>query len=308
MDDLNVGVEKQVNINAELRQKENKFLAGTILILISAASFGLMAIFAKYAYMAKLNMLTILSLRFFIAALIMWVVIFMSKKSPLLEKKQLFALLGLGALGYGLMSSFFFLTVKLIPASIASILLYTYPAIVTILSSYIYKEKITGRKLTALMISSVGLIMVVGIAFAGLNALGIFYGIMSAVVYALYIVASNKFVGKIDPVICTTYIISSAAVVFNVFGWISGSVNLNINSTGWMAIAGISLISSVVAILTFLQGLRLVGPSKASIISTMEPVITILAAFILFSEKLGLIQIVGATLVISAVILIQKDN
>lgn len=293
---------------AEIEASTEKSLMGTLFIIISATAFGMMAIFAKYAYRENMNLLTILSLRFTIAAFVMWLVVLVKRQNPRLERKELIALLGLGALGYGLMSSFFFTSVRLVPASIASILLYTYPVIVTVLSALIYKETITKYKVISLLVSSIGLIMVVGIAFEGLNFFGVFCGFMAAVVYSLYIVISNRFIGKIDPIIVTTYISTSAAIVFNIVGWSTGSVTLSIGTAGWLSILGISIVSSVIAILTFFQGLKLVGPSKASIISTMEPVLTIFAAFLLFGEKMSLWQVVGAGLVIGAVVLVQKDK
>lgn len=304
--------------NAQVEQTENclqlkdtgqgKNIWGTVLIIISATAFGLMAIFAKFAYQAQLNMLTILSLRFTIAAAVMWIIVLAKRENPRVERKQLFALLGLGAMGYGLMSTFFFNSVRLIPASIASILLYTYPVLVTALSAVIYKEAVTKLKVLSLIISSAGLIMVVGVAFKGLNFLGLFCGIMAAVVYALYIITSNRYVDKIDPIIVTTYISTAAAIAFNVVGWYKGAINIFIGPIEWLSILGIAVVSSVVAILTFFQGMKIVGPSKASIISTIEPVVTILAAFVLFNEKLSMLQILGAALVIGAVILVQKDK
>lgn len=293
---------------AKTKASMEKNLIGTFLIIISATAFAMMAIFAKYAYRENLNLLTILSLRFTIAALVMWLVVVVKRQDPRLARNELLALLGLGAMGYGLMSTFFFTSVRLVPASIASILLYTYPVIVTVLSALIYKEAITRYKVISLLISSIGLVMVVGIAFEGLNVFGVLCGFMAAVVYSLYIVISNRFIGRIDPVIVTTYISTSAAIVFNIVGWSSGSVDLSIGTAGWLSILGISIVSSVIAILTFFQGLKLVGPSKASIISTLEPVLTIVVAFMLFGEKMSLWQVVGAGLVIGAVVLVQKDR
>ena len=172
---------------AEPRRADRE-IVGVALIIISAACFGFMAIFAKYAYAAQMNLLTILSLRFAIASTVMWSVVLLRQENPRVGWKHLFTLFGLGALGYGLMSTFFFSAVKLIPASLTSILLYTYPVIVTVVSSWLYKERITKYKGWSLLISSVGIVMVVGVVVRGLNFTGVFYGAMAAVVYSLYII------------------------------------------------------------------------------------------------------------------------
>lgn len=296
-----------MNMLSQEVKPENKNL-GTVLVIISAACFGMMAIFIKYAYQAELSTLTILSLRFSIAALVMWGIVFLKKENPFVERTQFLALLGLGAMGYGLMSTFFTISVRLVSASMASIILYTYPVIVTLLSSFIYREKITKYKVISLIISSTGLVMVVGIAFNGLNYLGVFYGFMAAVVYSLYIVISNKFLSEVNPIIITTYISTSAAIMFNVAGWSQGAINMIIGPTGWLSVLAIAIISSVAAILAFFHGMKIVGPSRASIISSMEPVVTIVVAFLLFGENMSLWQLVGVVMVIGAVIIIQKDS
>lgn len=283
---------------------ENKGL-GTLLIVISAIGFALMAIFAKFAYAAGLNITTVLSWRFLIAAGVMWVLLLVKGENPRVTRSQLVSLLALGALGYGVMSTCFFYAVKLIPASMASILLYTYPIIVTLLSAWIYKEAITRKKLMALVISSVGLLLVVGVVFQGLNGQGVMFGALAAVVYSLYIVTSNKLVSTVNPLVVTTYVISSAAVVLTVTGLISGTITWQLNGQGLLAILAIAIISTVVAILTFFQGMRLVGPSQASIISTLEPVVTTMSAWALFGEKLSISQVFGGILVLTAVLLVQ---
>lgn len=281
---------------------------GVILVMISAAGFGLMGIFAKYAYAVNVNVVTVLSFRFLIAAVIMWSVLLIKRENPRVGGKQLLALAALGILGYAVMASFYFNSVKLIPASITAIILYTYPVIVTLLSAWIYKEAITRYKAISLLISFIGLVLVVGVVFKGLNLKGILYGVGNSLVYSLYIVSSNRLVGRINPLIVSTYVVTTAGLAISLFGWITGSLDFTISTQGWLAILGIATVSSAVAILTFFQGMKLVGPSRASIISTLEPVVTTLAAFLLFAEKLTFIQLIGGGLVVAAVFLVQKDN
>lgn len=279
---------------------------GSFLIVVSATSFAFMAIFIKFAYRAGLNIPTVLSLRFLIAAVVMWVVLLISGQSPRVTRKQLFSLLALGTFGYGVMSTCFFKAVQLIPASMASIMLYTYPIIVTLLSAWVNKEQITKTRLIALLVSSVGLLLVVGADFEGGNATGLLYGGAAAIVYSLYIIFSNKLVSKVDPLVVTTYVITSAALVTNLSGVVTGSITWEMSLQGWLAVLAIALVSTVIAILTFFQGMRLVGPSQASIISSLEPVITAVAAFVIFTEKITLGQVIGGIMVLGAVMLIQR--
>ncbi len=283
-------------------------LLGTVLTVISATGFGLMVIFAKLAYRENLNILTVLSLRFLIAALIMWMVVFAGKKNPWIGLNRILAIMALGGIGYGLETTLLFGSIRLIPASIASILLFTYPVIVTVLSAWIFREKFTLRKMRSLGMSSVGLIMVVGIALEGLNLTGALLSLGAAVAYSLYLISGNKLLSENEPLVMTTYIITAAALVFNAVGWATGSISLPDSTLGWLSIAGIAVFSTAVSILTLFQAMRLIGPSRFSIISTIEPVITVGAAYLLLAEQLSLIQIAGGGLVILAVILLQIEK
>lgn len=283
-------------------------LFGTVLVVISASGFGLLGIFAKYAFAAKVNVITLSTFRFLIAAIIMWLVLLIRRENPLVTCKQLLALLALGISGYAVMSSLYFSAVKLIPASITAIIMYTYPVIVTLLSSQIDQERITKYKVFSLLLSFFGLVLVVGPVIKGLNFKGVSYAGVNAVIYSLFIVLSNKLVAKINPLVVTVYIISAAAVTLTLMGLATGSLDFAVNVRGWLAVAGTAVFSTVVAILTFFQGMKVVGPSRASIISTLEPVVATLAGFLLFSEKLIWVQIFGGMMVISAVMLLQKEK
>lgn len=281
---------------------------GTIFIIASALGFGLMAIFAKYAYEDNVGIFTLLTLRFLLAGLFLGLVLWIRKEKLQVGYRQLLILIGLGVMGYAVMSSCFFYAVKLIPASIAAISLYTYPVIVTILSLCFYKEPITKYKVVALVLSFVGLVLVVGVAFDELNLEGVFYALGAAVVYSLYITISGKAVKNISPNVVSFYIILSAGIAFMLAGLFTNSLDFNISLKGWLSIIGIAFFSTGVAIITFFKGLQLIGPSKASIISTVEPIVTTFAAFVLFREQVTLTQVLGGSLVIFAIIQIHKEK
>ncbi len=283
-------------------------LLGTGLVIVSAASFGLMAIFVKYAYTVNLNILTLLSLRFAIAAAVMWLIVLWKKENYKLGRKQVLYLAGMGAVGYGLQSTFFLNAVRLTSASMAGILLYLYPVIVTLIAAGLGDEKFTWRKTVSLFISLSGLVLVVGLSLENLNMAGVLFGMGAAVVYSVYLIVGNRMVSENNPLIVSAYVITAAALAFNLIGWTTGQVELDIGLTGWLSVFGLSLISTVVAILTLFKGMKLIGPSKTSIISTFEPVVTVLVAYAAFTEKLLPVQLAGGVLILAAVIMIQWDN
>jgi drug/metabolite transporter (DMT)-like permease len=85
----------------------------------------------------------------------------------------------------------------------------------------------------------------------------------------------------------------------------AGGLQLEVEPAGWAALAGVTGVSTVLAVSAFFVGLHLVGPATASIVSTAEPVVTVGLAVAIYDEALGLGQVVGGVLVLVAVVLLQ---
>ena len=278
---------------------------GALMVLLSAAGFATLAIFIKLAYAAGANTLTILTLRFTLASLMLWAILKPLGLSPRMDRKTLFQLFLMGALGYGSMSLLFTLTVQYLPASLAEILLFTYPAIVSILSFILGEDQFSWLKGGALAACLAGLIFILGLSFEGINPLGLATGLGGAIIYSIYILVGNRVLKKAHSLVATTYVCSSAAAIFLLSSLVSGSLILTLPLNGWLSIIGIALFATIVGILAFFMGLTRVGAANASIISTAEPVITVILSVIILGEHLTGWQLVGAGLVVGSIILLQ---
>jgi drug/metabolite transporter (DMT)-like permease len=98
---------------------------------------------------------------------------------------------------------------------------------------------------------------------------------------------------------------TGAAVAFAAVGLVSGRLAVDFSAAGWGWVAAIALVSTVVAIAAFLAGLARVGPGRAAILSTIEPPLTVLLAFLAFGESLRPAQLLGGALVLAAVLVLQ---
>lgn len=281
---------------------------GTMLVALSAAGFASMAIFAKFAYAAGANVVTVLGIRFTLAALLLWIILLITGPKPKLTTRNTITLILLGAVGYGSQSSLFFNSLKLIPAAMTAMLLYTYPALVFVASLLLGEEKITRRKAMALVIALGGLSLVLGTSFDNLNMRGVLFALGGAVAYSCYILVGNRVVKEVPSLVASTVVCSSAAPVFLIWGLAGGTLTLHLSLQGWLAIVGITLLSTVIAILTFFAGMNRVGPTHASIISTLEPLITVILSYLIFSESLQGLQLVGGLLILASIIILQLPN
>jgi drug/metabolite transporter (DMT)-like permease len=284
--------------------------SGTALCLASGAAFGAMAIFAKLAYGQGATVGTVLTVRFALAAVLFWgVVVATGRIGELrsLSARHIRAGLALGACGYALQSGCYFAALERIDASLLSLLLYTFPAMVAAAAVALGRERLNGRRLTALALASAGLALVVAGAGAGaLEPLGVVLGLSAAVVYTTYILVSDGVVGKMSPAVLSALVCSGATVSLASGSALLGQLRPGeVTAAGWGWLACIAVVSTVAAIGLFFAGLRRVGPTTASILATVEPLVTVLLAFLVFGEKLGRVQVLGGALVLSAVLVLN---
>lgn len=278
---------------------------GIALCLVSACGFGLMAIFAKEAYRAGLGVTSLLAARFVLAAALFWAIVAVRPGLARPPRRLVLACLALGAVGYAAQAGFFFTALAHIDASLTSLLLYTYPTLVFCAAVALRREHFTPRKAGALVLASGGAALVLlGGNTSGLEATGVLLALGAAVTYTTYILVADGIVGRLDPFLLGALITTGAAASFLVAGAAGGA--LQFTGDGWIWIAAIALVSTVLPIVTFMLGMKSVGASTASIVSTVEPVVTVGLAIALFGESLGPLQISGGVLVLAAVVALQS--
>ena len=283
---------------------------GTLFCIGSGAAFGSMAIFGKLSFDEGANVATLLTIRFVIGAVLFWALVFLRGLTPLvpeLPRRDIFIALALGAAGYSAQAGLYFAALERIDASILSLLLYTFPAMVTVAAIALGRERVSARRLTALALTSGGLVLVLAGAAAGaFDPLGAAMALGAAVVYTIYILTSESAAGRISPYLLSALVCTGAAVTLTAGSAALGQLRpQDITAEGWLWMAGIGIVSTVTAIGLFFAGLRRVGPSTAAILATVEPVVTVFLAFLVFGETLAAVQIAGAALVLTSVLVLR---
>jgi drug/metabolite transporter (DMT)-like permease len=284
--------------------------SGTLFCLGSGAAFGSMAIFGKLAYDEGANVGTLLSVRFTIGALLFWALVLADRarrEGRGLERRDVGIGLALGAAGYSAQAGLYFVALERIDASILSLLLYTFPAMVTVAAITIGRERVNRRRLIALALTSAGLVLVLAGAAAGaFDAVGAALALGAAVVYTIYILVSERTAVRVSPYLLSALVCSGAAMTLTIGAAALGELQPgSVSGMGWLWLGCIGVVSTVAAIGLFFAGLRRVGPSTASILATVEPVVTVFLAFLVFGETLAAVQILGAALVLTSVLVLQ---
>jgi drug/metabolite transporter (DMT)-like permease len=283
---------------------------GALVCLASAVAFGAMGIFGKLAYEQGGTVGTLLAVRFALAAALFWALVLATGaavKLRTLPRRDIGLALALGAVGYSAQAGAYFTALERLDASLLSLLLYTFPAMVTVAAIALGRERASRRTAGALMLASGGLFLVLAGAGAGaLDPVGTLLGITAAVVYTTYILTSAGIAGRIGPLLLSALVCTGAATTLTIATAVGGDLRPGrLTAAGFAWLAAIAVVSTVGAVSLFFAGLKRVGPTTASILSTAEPLTTVVLAFLAFGESLTAVQLGGGALVLGAVLVLS---
>lgn len=276
--------------------------AGVILVATSATGFSTLAILGKLAYGAGLNLPSILVFRFSGTALILWTWLLLQNNWKLPIAQALKATL-LGAIGYAIQATLFFSALLYTGAGVTTLLFYTYPAFVTLLAWLVEKEVPNRARKIALGIALVGCALTADLSQATVAPLGVLFGVASGVWYSLYLTFGARLVQSIKPVVASAYVALGAAFSFVLATLITSQFTLPGSIEGVYTIVGIAVLATTLPIVTLFSGMQKIGTTRAAIVSTIEPVMTVALGIFFLGEELKGGQVWGGMMVITSVIL-----
>ncbi|MFA9555886.1 DMT family transporter [Evansella sp. AB-rgal1] len=286
----------------------NKF--AFLMIISGAALWGTIGLFVQGLYDLGFSPIEVVTLRVTVAFLALFLyVLIRNRKALSIKVRHIPIFLGTGICSIVFFNWAYFTAIQEMNLSTAAVLLYTGPAFVTILSRIFFKEWFTPQKIIALIATFLGCILVIGlfpISLGHFSYYGILVGLSSGLGYALYSifgkVALNR---KYTSLTTTTYTFLFATLALvPTSGLVTGGMTWM--STGALAYSlGLGIIPTVLAYLLYTNGLQLVESSKASIATTIEPVVAALIGVFVFQDVLTGWQMFGMILILSAVMFIH---
>lgn len=303
---------------------ERRRLIGIALVAVSACGFGSGAIFAKPVYAAGVDWLTLMAWRFLFGATLAWGWLLLSgiRRDALrrMTRRAVAVALALGALYVG-NSGTYFAGIETVPASLAALIVYVYPALVAVLTLR-YGRRLSGRRAWA----ALGLALVgVALALGGIEPgaapplTGLALVVASPVIYAVWIVLSARLSGErtdrvghgsqveADASPATALMMTATAAVYWTVALAADRPVLpaEIPASAWTGMLGVGVLATFVAIQTFYAGTRRMGAAQASLVSTIEPIWTIALAALMLNESLEPVQLAGGALILVGVLLAQ---
>ena len=284
-----------------------------ILILIAGVLWGSMGLFVRTLNAQGLASMEIVGLRatVTVVALFLFLLLF-DRKLFKICWKDLWCFLGTGICSIVFFNFCYFKAITLTSLSVAAILLYTAPAIVMVLSYFLFQEKLTKRKLLALVMTFVGCVLVTGILTetGNVTAGGILVGLGAGLGYALYSIFSRYALERgYTSLTITFYTFLIAAIGSFFFADMGKVARVAMNGGGNLFFClAFGVLCTLVLYLTYTLGLQYVENGKASIIASVEPVTATLLGAVLFHEKLTVSGVLGIVLVLAALMICNNKE
>lgn len=275
---------------------------GFALVLISAVAYGAIAVVARFAAQGGASTITLMLSRFAICTVGIGAIWAFQRTAPPPQKTSI-ALFLCGAILYVAQSYCFFTALTLIDVSLTSLLLYTYPGIVTLGAAVVFREKLTGPKLLALGLAAAGLVLTIGPTRGG-NPTGIAFALGAAAAYSTYLLIGSRLTRDTPAVPSAGLIVTGSLFGYAVIAPFEG-LKFPETPLGWWGLVGVAVLT-IIAITTLLAGMRKTGPVVASTLSVIEPVVTAGLAAVLFAERLSPLQLGGGALILSATLVLAR--
>jgi drug/metabolite transporter (DMT)-like permease len=280
----------------------------TLLIVISALSFGSISVLTVLLTGAGVPLVTAMAWRYVLGALFLFGFVGIAQLQSI-PNQRILQLLVIGGIGQALITYLSLYALEFISVGPLAFLFYTYPAWVALLAAVRKTEKLTPIRIIALSLALIGVTVMVGSsATERLNPTGVLLALTSALLYSAYLPSLEHLQRDIPALVSTFLLIAGAAVSFVVGALITGRLYLPVGSTVWSNIFLLALVSTVIAFSTLIKGLSVLGPVRTAIIATVEPFFTALLGFVVLGNQLTLTTLVGGLLIAAAVLLIQRST
>lgn len=273
-----------------------------ILIISGAALWGLIGIFIKGLNAAGFTSMEIVVIRALSASILLFSYLaFTDMRLLRVRLTDLRYFIATGILSMAFFNWCYFTAIKEVSISVAVMLLYTAPAFVILISRAVFGERITKRKIAALILTIAGCCLVSGLIPGGgfsISFRGFIIGLGSGLGYALYPVFAKPAGRRYSPATITAYTFLFTALSLLPFSGLSGSMGLLTSPGVLLYSAGLGLFPTVLAYILYTRGLAHVEAGNAAIVATIEPVVAILTGVVIFGERIGLLQSCGSLLII----------
>lgn len=291
--------------------REHRPYYGAFLVLLSGLLYGMIGYFGMQLFYQGFSVPAMLFWRFVVASLWMLGFGLVTRHSFQQTKHQLpmvIKMASIGAISYSGGSAFFYLAGLLIGTGPAMVIFFSFPVFVTLFAITFKKSSLNPFNIVALLMVVVGMICLNGSGEHNLNNWGIVLGLIAAFSYGVYVYYSKGSSSQVDTLWLTFFICVGCSLLFMVFTLLTQTWYYPQTYAAWRDILILGIVATAIPIQLLLNGLKYISSIKASILSVMEPVTTVVVGVLLLSERLSTLQVIGILIVLIGAIVIQFEK
>jgi len=279
----------------------------TLLIVVSAFSFGSISVLTVLTTRAGVPLLTAMAWRYVLGAVVLGAVVQIKQISSV-PRQRIIQLMLIGGLGQALITYLSLHALEYIAVGPLAFLFYTYPAWVALLAAVRRTEKLTPVRVLALTLALTGVTIMIGAPTEKLNPIGAMLALVSALLYSAYLPALARVQEDIPALLSTLLLIVGAAISFVIAALFAGELFLPRGAAVWSNIFVLALVSTVIAFSTLIKGLSVLGPVRTAIIATVEPFFTATLGALVLANQFGVATLIGGILIAAAVLVIEWSS
>jgi len=278
---------------------------GILAVILSGTIFGSMPLMAKVVFEAGGNAVSLTFYRFLLLLPFLYLLIKYKKNESLKITKEEFKKIALvSVFGYGATALLLYLSYNYIPSGMATTIHFIYPVFVILGCILFFKEKTSKIKIIAVILCIFGVYMFYN-GDGSVNFTGMILSFASSITFAFYTVYIDKSgLKKMNTIKLTFYLCLIASIMMFIFSIATNTFTMDIKPIGWVVTLILSL-SVGLGVNLFQIGIKIIGPQSTAILSTFEPITSVIIGVIILNESFGIKTILGSGLILIAVILIS---
>lgn len=282
----------------------NKRNFGVAAVIVSAVCFGFVPMFMQYLKSMGGTTLSAAFCRFFLSLLPIYCYLKIKRVPLSITKKQFAKVCLITIAGYGGTSLLLFFSYNYIPTGMATTLHFCYPAMVIVFSIVFLREKVRPLKLLCVAMCLAGMFIFYDVG-GNISLTGIFLAFISGNTYAFYILYLDKSeLKEIHSLKLIFYMNTVAAVLIGAVALAKGQMILPFSAAGWAAATAFAVCVSFIAVLGFQIGVKYTGGQSAAILSTLEPITSVMVGITVYGESFSAKGVAGCVLILAATVIV----
>ena len=289
-----------------------KRYAGTIAISLAALLWGVAATVAKTFFNRSYEPLILVQMRVTLSFAVLFLFFLTTNRSLLrFRLKDIPHFLVVGILGVAGSNYFYYAAIKETNVSTAILVQYTAPVMVMLYTVLFQKERLTVFRVLSLVLAVGGIFLAIGAYDTSVlsgTGHGVMLALLAAVSFSIFTISGKSLTAKYSIWTGLIYLLGAATLFWSFINTPMQIEQAGYTAEDWKVFATIAVISILLPYSLYYYGLKHIAPSKAIIVSTLEPVVAIVSEWLFLNGRMGPLQIVGALAVILSIILLQRDT